>query len=106
MLQFQHRQRHRPQRGNISRRRGRARRRGFASNSHSLRVVTRFTHRYLETISSPFRKRRWRNSLFSGREINVRSGRGADDLKGLVHAADQVAQELRNMATPNRAITL
>src|SRR5207245_5503402 len=62
--------------------------RGFASNSYSLRIVTRFAHHHLKTISSPFHECCRRYSPFSGREGHVRAGRIADDLKVLVDAAD------------------
>ena len=86
--QFQHQPDPDPDRSNIPRRRGRAGRRGFASNSDSLRVVARFAYRHLKTVPSPFHKRRRRYSPLSGRESHVRPGRIADHLKVLVDAAD------------------
>jgi hypothetical protein len=53
-----------------------------------LRVVARLAHRHLKTISSPLAERRRRYSPLSGRESHVRAGRIAEDLKVLVHAAD------------------
>src|SRR3989440_2967562 len=77
-----------PDCGDIPRRRGRARRRGFASNRDSLRVVARFADRHLKPISPPFYECCWRYSPFSARKSHVRARRIADHLKVLVDAAD------------------